>query len=75
MLLTTSARASSEATEWPSTNSWTCGSAAATPPASGAYYVRAASGSGLSVSLCDSDYSLVLTSFNPSATPVPSRRR
>jgi hypothetical protein len=43
-----------------------------TPTVGSNYYVRAASGSGLSVSLCDSNYSLVLTSFNPSATPAPT---
>jgi hypothetical protein len=42
------------------------------PPVTGSYYVRAASGSGLSVSLCQSGYSLVLASVNPNATPVPT---
>jgi hypothetical protein len=41
------------------------------PATSGHYYVRAASGSGLNVSLCESGYSLVLTTHNPSAAPVP----
>ncbi|MCB0188449.1 MAG: proprotein convertase P-domain-containing protein, partial [Caldilineaceae bacterium] len=43
-----------------------------TPTASGDYYVRTSSGSGLSVSPCNSGYSLVLTSTNPNATPVPT---
>ena len=42
-----------------------------TPAISGRYYVRAISGSGLGASPCDSTYSLVLTSHNPNAAPVP----
>ncbi|MEZ4834199.1 MAG: hypothetical protein R2873_19815 [Caldilineaceae bacterium] len=42
-----------------------------TPTVSGRYYVRASSASGLSVSRCRSAYSLVLATFNPSATGAP----
>ncbi len=42
-----------------------------TPTASGRYYVRANSASGLGVSLCRSAYSLVLTSNNPNAAAIP----
>jgi len=40
------------------------------PATSGSYFVRVTSGSGLSVSLCRSNYSLVLTSRNPNALPI-----
>lgn len=42
-----------------------------TPTASGRYYVRANSASGLGVSLCRSAYSLVLTSNNPNTAAIP----
>ncbi len=41
------------------------------PAATGSYYVRATSASGLGVNLCESGYSLVLTRRNPNAVPVP----
>ena len=41
------------------------------PAATGSYYVRATSASGLAVNLCQSGYSLVLTRRNPNAPPVP----
>lgn len=41
------------------------------PAATGSYYVRVHSASGLGVNLCESGYSLVLTRRNPNAVPVP----
>ena len=41
------------------------------PTASGNYYLRVTSGSGLGVSLCRSTYDLMLTRHNPNALPAP----
>ena len=42
------------------------------PTASGTYYLRTTSASGLTTNLCLSGYSIALSSGNPNATPVPT---